>query len=510
MSRSKELRVPPLSELHSRRGEKWAGHDPDVISMTIAEMDFEVAAPITKALRAAVDRSDFGYAPAGPVGMNEALAGFARRRLDWEIDPEQVTLVPDVVVAIVESCKALLRPGDAIALATPAYPPFFAELPRAGFRLAQLPTDRRGDFALDDLEAALRAGARALILVNPQNPSGRVIPRSELSRIAELCAEHEAWVLADEIHAPLVLPGATQTPWLEVSDAAREFGICTFSASKAFNLAGLKAAQLVTASPRARDAAEQLGRLSSLAGLFGVIASEAAFGDGDEWLDAALAQLATNREQLAQLLREQLPEIDWMPPEGTYLAWLDCRGLELGEDPAARFLERGRVRPQPGARLRTGRRRLRPAELRDEPGIAHRGGASTCGGSAVASKFGDPLIEEPSMRAGVLNLEVAEDGGRRVIRLSGEFDLANASSLEAELERALGGADGDGGGGEIVVDMEHLSFIDSTGIAVLIRAVGHDGEGRRLRFVPSKGLAVQRVLRVTGLEGRLPLLDPPA
>jgi anti-sigma B factor antagonist len=113
------------------------------------------------------------------------------------------------------------------------------------------------------------------------------------------------------------------------------------------------------------------------------------------------------------------------------------------------------------------------------------------------------------MRAGVLNLEVAEDGGRRVIRLSGELDLANASSLEAALERALGGPDGDGGG-EIVVDMEHLTFIDSTGIAVLIRALGHDGEAGRLRFVPSKGLAVQRVLRVTGLEGRLPFLDPPA
>jgi cystathionine beta-lyase len=280
--------------------------------------------------------------------MNEALAGFARRRLDWEVDPEQVTLMPDVIVGIVESCKALLRPGDGIALATPAYPPFFAELPRAGFRIAELAIDRRGDFALDDLAAALRDGARALILVNPHNPSGRVIPRSQLRRIAELCAEREAWVLADEIHAPLVLSGATHTPWLEVSDAAREFGICAFSASKAFNLAGLKAAQLVTASPRAREAVSRVEHLSSLAGLLGVIGSETAYRDGDDWLDAVLRRLAANRERLGALLAERVPQIRWTPPEGTYLAWLDCRELGLGEDPAARLLEHGRVALSPG------------------------------------------------------------------------------------------------------------------------------------------------------------------
>ena len=232
-----DLAVPPLEALERRRSAKWSGQPDGVVSMTVAEMDFPLAAPVAAAVRAAVDRDDLGYAPAETAPLAEALAGFAARRLGWRVDPEQVLPVPDVIVGFVELCRALLRPGDAIALATPAYPPFFSELPAAGLRIAELPLDPGGDLDLDALEAALRGGARALILVNPQNPTGRVAPRATLERVAELCAEREAWVIADEIHAPLVLPGATHTPWLEVSDAAREFGFSLISASKAFNLA---------------------------------------------------------------------------------------------------------------------------------------------------------------------------------------------------------------------------------------------------------------------------------
>lgn len=350
MSSAIDLTVAPLEELARRRSEKWAGQEAGVLAMTVAEMDFPLAPPVAAAVQAALDRDDLGYASAATAAaMAEALAGFAERRLDWRVDPAQVQPIPDVVVGFVELCRALVPPGGKVALATPAYPPFFSELPQAGLGLAELPLDERGDFDLAELEAALRDGARALILVNPQNPTGRVLPRPALERIAELCAEHEAWVIADEIHAPLVLAGATHTPWLEVSEAAREFGFSLFSASKAFNLAGLKAAQLVTASARAREATARLPRLSGHAGLLGVLAAEAAFREGDAWLDAVLAQLAANRERLGAALAARLPEIRWTPPEGTYLAWLDCRGLGLGpEDPAARFLLRGRVALSPG------------------------------------------------------------------------------------------------------------------------------------------------------------------
>jgi len=175
-----------------------------------------------------------------------------------------------------------------------------------------------------------------------------VLSRATLERVAELCAEREAWVIADEIHAPLVLPGATHTPWLEVSDAAREWGVSLVSASKAFNLAGLKAAQLVTASARAREAVAALPDHAFHAGMLGVLAAEAAFREGDEWLDAVTAVLAANRERLGAALAAELPGVRWAPPEGTYLAWLDCRELGLGEDPAAHFLERARVALSPG------------------------------------------------------------------------------------------------------------------------------------------------------------------
>jgi cystathionine beta-lyase len=170
-----------------------------------------------------------------------------------------------------------------------------------------------------------------------------VLLRSELEQIAEVCAARDAWVLADEIHAPLVLPGARHIPWLEVSDAARACGVALTSASKAFNVAGLKAALAVTASQPARDAVRRLPPLGERAGLLGVLAAEAAFVDGDEWLDALLAQLDANRSLVADRLASELPDIVWRPPHGTYLAWLDCRRLGLGPEPAATFLQRGRV-----------------------------------------------------------------------------------------------------------------------------------------------------------------------
>ena len=338
-----DLRVPGLSELHRRRSDKWAGHAPDVLASTIAEMDFPLAPAVTDALHAAVERHDLGYAPADPARLCAAFAQFAARRLDWSVDPAQVTLVPDVMAGLVELCRVLAEPGDAIAFATPAYPPFFSDLPQAGVRLREIALLPDGTLDLDALDAELAGGVRVLLLANPHNPTGCVLPSDELERIAERCAARGAWVLADEIHAPLVLAGARHTPWLEVSDAAREHGIALTSASKAFNFAGLKTGLAVTASDRAREAVARLPDLSDRVGLLGIVAAEAAFADGDAWLDAVLAKLDANRALLGERLADELPEVRWKPPEGTYLAWLDCRCLGLGDDPAAAFLARGRV-----------------------------------------------------------------------------------------------------------------------------------------------------------------------
>jgi cysteine-S-conjugate beta-lyase len=338
-----DLTVPDLAALHERRSEKWALHERDVLSATIAEMDFPLAAPVADAIGAAVARHDLGYPAPAPASLRRAFASFARRRLDWEVDQEQVELVPDVMVGLIELCRVIASHGDAVAFATPAYPPFYRALPQAGVRLIEVELHADGAVKLESLDAALAAGTRALVLSSPHNPTGHVLDRDELAVIAERCAERGVWVLADEIHAPLTLPGTRHIPWLEVSEAARCWGIALTSASKAFNLAGLKAAVIVTADGAARDLVARMPRLHEHAGLLGVLAAEAAFDDGDEWLDAVLVQLDRNRDQLASALATELPEIRWRPPQATYLAWLDCSGLGLGDEPAVALLTEGRV-----------------------------------------------------------------------------------------------------------------------------------------------------------------------
>src|SRR4029453_3956030 len=264
-------------------------------------------------------------------------------RLHWKVDPEHVTLVPDVMAGLIELCRVLTEPGAQVAFFTPAYPPFFAELPQARVELVQVPLATAGAVDLEALEAALAGGVRVLVLANPHNPTGQIVPRPVLEQIADLCLTYDAWGLADEIHAPLVLEGATHTPWLEVSDAARNCGIALSSASKAFNVAGLKAALVITASDRSRDAVRRLPLLTDRVGILGIVAAEAAFTAGDRWLDAVQARLGTKRALLGQLLAAELSDITWRPPQASYLAWLDCRALPLGDDPAAIFRKRGRV-----------------------------------------------------------------------------------------------------------------------------------------------------------------------
>ena len=343
-----DLQVPGLATLHQRRSEKWSGHETDVLASTVAEMDFPLAPDVVAALHSAIDRHDLGYTPPTGTQLPAAFAGFARRQQGWTVDQDQVTLVPDVMAGLIELCRALLAPGEEVAFSTPAYPPFFAELPQARVELVLLPLGAAGVVDLEALQAALAGGVRALVLANPHNPTGRVIPLVELEEIADLCGSYGCWVLADEIHAPLVLEGATHTPWLEVSDAARERGVALTSASKAFNLAGLKAALMITASDRAREAVRALPPLTDRVGILGVIAAEAAFAHGDRWLDVVRARLAANRELLGELLAAELSKITWTPPQASYLAWLDCRALALGDNPAVTFLARGRIAVSPG------------------------------------------------------------------------------------------------------------------------------------------------------------------
>jgi cysteine-S-conjugate beta-lyase len=340
-----------LGGLRRRTSAKWRTYPPDVLPLPVAEMDFPLAEPVAEALHAAIHRSDLGYA--GPnSGLAEALAGFAARRWGWQVDPAQVTLAPELGVAVVEVLRLLVRPGDRVVINPPVYDSFFPWLAEVGSPLVEVPLARTGDgwaLDLDAMESAFQDGARVHLLCSPHNPTGTVHARQDLERLAALAARHGVIVLADEIHAPLVLPGRTHYPFLSVSPEAAGHGMVFTSASKAWNLAGLKCAAIVTADPATRRLLERLPEeLPWRVGHLGVLGSIAAFSEGEPWLEEILGVLDHHRHYLAELLAARIPAIGYRPPEASYLAWLDCTALDLGEDPSAVFLARGRVALSPG------------------------------------------------------------------------------------------------------------------------------------------------------------------
>jgi len=332
-----------LDRLRERRSAKWSMFEPDVLPAWVAEMDFPLAPPIADALHAAVDRGDTGYAYPPASRLADELAAFASRRIGWALDPAQVVTCNDVVAGLTELLRVLVPRGSEVIVTPPVYHPFFTLVPDAGCSPVEVPLAGGRDLDLDAIAAAFAAGARAFILCNPQNPTGVVCRRDELEALASLAAEHEAWILSDEIHAPLALPGAEHVPFVGIGGDAAARGISLVSASKTFNLAGLGCAQIVTAGEPARSAVDELGFMARHCSHFGVIASEAAYAAGDPWLDAVIAVLDHNRTLLGELLSERLPEAGYIPPAAGYLTWIDLSAYDLGDDPAPRILDEGRL-----------------------------------------------------------------------------------------------------------------------------------------------------------------------
>jgi cysteine-S-conjugate beta-lyase len=346
--------VNPLTELdlatlRQRQSLKWRRYPPDVLPLWVAEMDTPLAPPIRAVLERAVALGDTGYPE--PDHLAEAFTGFAHNRFDWWPDPSTATVVGDVVQGVEHVLNLVTRPGDAVLLCTPAYPPFFRAIARAGRTLRPSPlargTDGRYRLDLDLLSRDLAApDVTTFLLVNPHNPTGLVLSSDDLSAVATLCDQHRVRVLADEIHAPLTMPGSRFVPYLTLPEAQR--GIAFHAASKAWNLAGLKAALVVPGADAVDDVKHIPEDMRYHAGLFGVLASDAAFRSGGPWLADLVAGLDENRALLGSLLASLLPEVGYSPPDATFLTWLDCRGLGIGADPAAFFLEAARVAVSPG------------------------------------------------------------------------------------------------------------------------------------------------------------------
>jgi cystathionine beta-lyase len=328
-------------ELRARGSQKWSRGGPGVIGAFVAEMDFGVAPPIEAALLDVIRRADYGYLTEHAVTeMAVACAAWQRDRYGWDVDPGRVRPLPDVITGLAAAITVFSRPGSPVILPTPAYMPFLTVPGGLGREIIQVPmatSDGGYVLDLDGVDAAFKRGGHLLILCNPCNPVGRVYGRDELTAVTEVVEANGGRVFADEIHAPLLYPGGTHVPYASLSAAAAAHTVTGTAASKGWNLPGLKCAQLLLSNDR--DAATWAERGSAFehgASTPGVRATTAAYRDGGPWLDDAVAYLDGSRALLARLLAEHLPEAGYQPPEGTYLAWLDCRALlaDLGARPA--------------------------------------------------------------------------------------------------------------------------------------------------------------------------------
>ncbi len=344
--------IRDLTDEEARRAlpDKWGSVDADVLPAWVAEMDYAPATVIEEALVEAVRAGMTAYPAFLPGGeLGEAYAGFAARHFGQQVDPEHVLPTVDVTAGVRVALDVLSDPGPMV-LPLPAYDPQLdiAEITgRERWDLVVDPDAPSAMFDLDRLDRLFADGARTLLLTHPHNPTGHVFTRPELEAIRDVVVRHDARVISDEIHAPLVLPGADHVPYLSL-DGTADHAVAVVASSKAFNTAGLRCAQILTADEdtRKRLLETPMARNDSWSTL-GVVGAVAAYRDGDPWLAAVVERLDEQRSLLGDLLAEHLPEARIRPPAATYLAWLDLRAYGH-PDPAAVGLEKGRVRLSPG------------------------------------------------------------------------------------------------------------------------------------------------------------------
>jgi cystathionine beta-lyase len=334
--------------LRARGSFKWAAPGPDGFGAAVAEMDFGAAPPILDALAGLSADANFGYLP--PFLADElaaACAEFEQRRYGWDVDPTLIHPVPDVIKALEIAITHFSRPGSPVILPTPAYMPFLAVPGLLGREIIQVPMrDDAGFFTLDldAISGAFRAGGHLLIFCNPYNPLGRVFTSAEMAQLTGIVERHGGRVFADEIHGPLIYPGMRHIPYASTSEAAASHTLTATSASKAWNLPGLKCAQVILTNEPDRQRWEDMGFFASRgASNPGVVANIAAYRHGGAWLDEVLAYLDDSRRLLADLLSRHLPQVRYRPPDGTYLAWLDCAAMDLPGSPGALIIDRAHI-----------------------------------------------------------------------------------------------------------------------------------------------------------------------
>ncbi|WP_418697305.1 MalY/PatB family protein [Bacteroides sp.] len=322
--------------INPRRGTnsyKWdSAPDDDLLPMWVADMDFRTALPVVEALTRRVQQGIFGYTKV-PGAYYDAITDWFHHRHNWRMEKEWIIYTSGVVPALSAVIKALTVPGDKVLVQTPVYNCFFSSIRNNGCEPVSNPLIREGNtyhMDFDDLEQkAADPKARLLLLCNPHNPAGRVWTREELTRIGEICIRHNVLVVSDEIHCELTFPGYVYTPFASISDQFLHHSVTCVSPSKAFNLAGLQIANIITSDTERRQKIDKAININEVCDVnpFGVEALMAAYNEGREWLDGLKAYLLDNYLCMKDFCKEYLPQFPIMELEGTYLVWMDCSTL---------------------------------------------------------------------------------------------------------------------------------------------------------------------------------------
>jgi len=336
----------PLAELRATRSSiKWRRWPDDVLPLFVAEMDFGIAPEITAAVTQALHAGDTGYLD-NPGPLAPAFADFARTSWGWDVEPSWVHLATDVTVGIVEALRLVVpRVGGRVVITTPVYNPFWEMVGETGAEAVEVPLVEASGFTLDlaGIEDAFRAGAHAMVLCNPHNPTGRAHSRASLEALAALAAQYDVFIASDEVHATLVHPGTVFTPFAPIAAAAGTRSATVTSASKGWNLAAMKCAVVVAGDPATAELLNRLPEeLAARTSLLGLHANVAAFGATD-WRDAALEQIVANVALLESELASHAPSVRIVRPDCGYLVWVDFRETGLGDDPARVLRETGRL-----------------------------------------------------------------------------------------------------------------------------------------------------------------------
>jgi cystathionine beta-lyase len=335
-----------LERLRSLSCIKWTWHDPDVLPAWVADMDLAPVPAAVEAVRALVERGDFGYNMTAESKLAGAWCAWQSERNGWSPDDKLTRVFCDVMQGVEATLWLSTEPGDGVVAFTPVYPPFLRTVSANKRRIVECPLLQEEGWRLDPerLNAAIDDGTRAILLCNPHNPTGRAFSREELRAIADVAETRDLIIISDEIWGDLIHPGAEHIPMPLLGEDTAARTVTISAASKSFNLAGLRTAVAHLGHEGVRKAIKALpGHLFGAVGSPGAEASLAAWTQGAPWLAETREHLTAQRDHLAERLSAELPSVRFDIPEATYLAWLDFRELGLGDDPAKRLLDSARV-----------------------------------------------------------------------------------------------------------------------------------------------------------------------